>query len=396
MTPCQWKVWLRQRAEALGFDLFGVARAGPAQTIDAYRRWVERGFAGGMTYLTRADRIERRADPRAILPSARSVVVVGMNYYTGDHPPCRSPTTGRIARYAWGEDYHRLMERRLRALLRAVQEKDPSVEGRYYVDHGPVLEREWAARAGLGWVGKHTNVLSRQWGNWFFLGVLLLSLEVEADEPLAKSYCGTCTRCLEACPTGALLAPYVLDARRCISYLTIEWRGLIPREWRPLIGDRIFGCDDCLEVCSWNRFARRAREAAFRPRPGWEAPNLREWMKMDEAAFAERFRGSPIRRIRRAGLLRNVAVALGNSGDPCAVPPLVEALHRDPEPLVRGHAAWALGRLATAEAHRALREAQRKEQDPYVREEIEAARAGEAPAPKPETEKPRRSQGVDP
>jgi epoxyqueuosine reductase len=270
------------------------------------------------------------------------------------------------------------------------------------VDTGPLLEREVAARAGLGWVGKNTNLLNKEWGSWFFLGEVLTSLELDYDQP-ATAHCGTCTRCLTACPTGAFIAPYVLDARRCISYLTIELKGPIPRDLRPLIGNLIFGCDICQDVCPWNiKHARptgvpkvpkvpkvpEARdhgsritdhgsppEPAFQPRPGLDAPELIPLLKLTPEEFNEKFRSSPIRRAGRRGLRRNVAVALGNSGDPAAIPTLCEALH-DPDPLIRGHAAWALGRLGGKEARLALEEALEVEEDEWVREEIEEALRG--------------------
>jgi epoxyqueuosine reductase len=238
-----------------------------------------------------------------------------------------------------------------------------------------LLEREIAARAGLGFVGRNTNLIHPRWGSWLFLGELLLSVEVPPLAPAmaGSGTCGRCTRCLEACPSGALVAPYILDARRCISYLTIELKGPIPHEMRPSLGNRIFGCDICQEVCPWNRrFARRAVEAAFQPRPGAIAPPLLDLLALDDEGFRQRFRGSPVRRARRRGLLRNVAVALGNWGHPAAVPGLVRALH-DAEPLIRGHAAWALGRIAGSEARRALQAALATEGDEWVGEEMRLA-----------------------
>jgi epoxyqueuosine reductase len=241
------------------------------------------------------------------------------------------------------------------------------------VDTGPVLEREMAALAGVGWFGKNTNLINTRRGSFFFVGVLLLNIALDYDEPSWTSHCGKCTACLDACPTQAFPAPYVLDARRCLSYLTIELKGAIPRELRPQMGNWIFGCDVCQDVCPWNRkHAKPANEPSFSPREGFESPNLIEWLRMTPEEFRARFKGSPIQRAKRRGLLRNVAVALGNAKDPSAVPALMDALH-DAEPLVRAHAAWALGQIGTAEARRALEEAMTTETDREVREEIEEA-----------------------
>ncbi|HID87781.1 MAG TPA: tRNA epoxyqueuosine(34) reductase QueG [Anaerolineae bacterium] len=362
---------IKERAHDLGFDLVGVAPARPSQHGEFLADWLARGYAGTMGYLQR--NVERRLDPRQALPGARSIVAVGMNYSTaGDQPA--DPSHGRISCYAWGDDYHDLIEARLRELLGFIQrEAGREIHGRVYVDTGPVLEREVASRAGLGWIGKNTNLIHPRWGSWLFLGEILLDIELAPDEPWAADRCGTCIRCLEACPTGALVAPRVLDARRCISYLTIELKGSIPRDLRPPMGNWIFGCDLCQEVCPWNRrSARPTGEWAFWPREGLDAPPLLSLMGMDDEEFRSRFRGSPIKRVRRRGLLRNVAVALGNWGDEAAVPALARALD-DPEPLVREHAAWALGRIGGKGARRALEGALVHEDDPSVRAEIRRA-----------------------
>jgi epoxyqueuosine reductase len=287
------------------------------------------------------------------------------------HPPSRC----RIARYALGDDYHDVMRGGLEALLVSIREQTGTeVRGKAYVDTGPLLERDLARRAGLGWFGKNTNLLSVGKGSYFFLGALLLDLPLEPDEPFIGDHCGTCSRCLEACPTGAFVSPYVLDARRCISYLTIELKGPIPRELRPLVGDWIYGCDVCQEVCPWNRKAPRTKEPAFRARPGLTLPELAPLLAMTQEEFSRRFKHSPIKRAKRRGLLRNVAVALGNSQDRAAVPALAAAMH-DPEALVRAHAAWALGRLGGIEAIAALSEAQAAEVESTVQEEIALALA---------------------
>jgi epoxyqueuosine reductase len=264
-----------------------------------------------------------------------------------------------------------MKDRLLRLLDFVKAEGGPGVEGRVYVDTGPVLEREVAARAGLGWFGKHTGLIHKRAGSWLLLGEILLNIELDYDTP-ALDHCGTCTRCIDACPTGAILEPYLLDSRKCISYLTIEVRGAIPAEMRAQVGDWVFGCDVCQEVCPWNRKAPVTEEPAFAAREGLGAPDLIELLRMDRAAFSARFRGSPIKRTKRRGLLRNAAVALGNSGDRQAVPALIEALN-DPEALVRGHAAWALGRLGGEEARAALAGALSREEDAEARGEIEGA-----------------------
>jgi len=258
--------------------------------------------------------------------------------------------TGTVARYARFDDYHETLWQRLESLLVFIKARSQSANGKVYCDTGPVTERDLAMRAGLGWIGKHTSLISRDLGNWFFLGEIILDIPLPPDAP-ETTHCGTCTRCLPACPTGAITAPYQLDARRCISYLTIEMKGSIPVALRPLIGTRIYGCDDCLAVCPWNKFAVRTDDPAVRPRADLLAPDLLELLALDAGAFNARFRNSPIKRTKRRGLLRNVCVALGNLGDPRAVPALIRAAETDPEPLVREHAQWALERIAAVRAH---------------------------------------------
>jgi epoxyqueuosine reductase len=361
-------------ARRLGFDLAGITQATPPTTADRYRTWLERGYHGEMAYLARPDAVAGREDLARVQPGVRSVVTVGANYSTVPLPPelRDDPSRGVVASYAWGDDYHDVLTPRLRQ-LGAFVEAQTGVEAarRAYVDTGPVLERDLAARAGLGFVGKNTNLIHPGVGSWLFLGELLLTAELGERRPAAsEGTCGRCNRCLEACPTAALVAPYILDARRCISYLTIELKGPIPRDLRLGIGNRIFGCDICQEVCPWNRrFARRTAEPAFQPRPEAMAPPLLELLVLDDEGFRRRFRGSPVQRAKRRGLLRNAAVAAGNWGDPVAVPALSSALG-DGEPLVRGHAAWALGRIGGDKSLRALEQALARERDAWVREEI--------------------------
>jgi epoxyqueuosine reductase len=359
-------------ATALGFDLVGITSAAPLAHGERLRAWVAQGLAGEMGYMSR--NVDKRLEPARVLPDVRSIIVLAMNYYTSPVELEASPAQGWMSRYAWGQDYHAVLGDKLQALVAHIRGLEgPEVQARWYVDTGPILERELAWRAGLGWPGKNTNLINRRLGSWLFLGAILLDRELIYDPP-ATAHCGTCTRCLIACPTRALVAPGVLDARRCISYLTIELRGPIPRDLRPLLGTHIFGCDICQAVCPWNRQAPESSEAAFLPRAGFAAPELVPLLRLSGEEFRARFHGSPITRAKRRGLLRNVAVALGNLRDPRALPALEAALY-EAEPLIRSHAAWALGRLGGDEAQRALQTALRAEHDGVVQEEISLALA---------------------
>jgi epoxyqueuosine reductase len=361
---------IKAQASLLGFDLVGITTTAPLAHVGRYHAWVAQGFAGEMGYMTR--QVDKRWAPAKVLSGAQSVIVLGLNYHTTPAPLRSSQGRGWISQYAWGEDYHTVLGDKLAALVAYIRDIEGSmVQARWYVDTGPILERELAWRAGLGWPGKHTNLINRGLGSWLFLGVILLDCELRYDEP-ATPHCGTCTRCLMACPTGALVAPGVLDARRCISYLTIELRGSIPRHLRPLMGTHIFGCDICQAVCPWNRKAPESTTTAFFPRAGYAAPELLPLLCLSDEEFRLTFRDSPIKRTKRRGFLRNVAVALGNLQDTRAIPALTRAL-RDAEPLIRGHAAWALGRIGGMAARQALHEAQATEQDPQVSDEISAA-----------------------
>jgi len=356
---------IRAEARRLGFFKMGVTAAGPLPWKSHFDTWLARGMHGEMAYLAR--QAGKRRHPALVLEGARSVVILAMNYYPGNGNAA-GPLRGRISRYAWGEDYHRLLAERLGLLLNFVMRERPGSRGILYADTGPVMEKVWGAHSALGWMGKHGNLISREQGSWFFIGVLLLDVDLAYDAP-ARDLCGTCTRCMQACPTGAIVAPRVVDARLCISYLTIESKGAIPRHLRPLIGNRIFGCDDCQEVCPWNRSAIPTSEPALLSRSGKPGPDLVSLAALTEAEFASRFRNSAIRRARRDGLVRNVVVALGNSRSPEAVPPLIRALG-DGGALVRRHAVWALGRMWDAAARAALKQALDTETDPEVREEI--------------------------
>ncbi len=367
---------IKAEALRLGFDLVGIAPAVPPPHAEKLDDWLQAGHAGELAYLAR--NAVRRADPRQAVPHAQSIIVCGMHYRASEPDPAlwNDPARGQISRYAWGDDYHDVLLPKLRQLQAWLEAQIGRAEiGRSYVDTGPVLERPVGVMAGLGFQGKNTLLIHPQQGSWFFLGEVLVDVELEYDSPPSRGGCGGCTRCMQACPTNAFAGPHVLDARRCISYLTIELKGPIPRELRSLMGNHIYGCDVCQEVCPWNvRWGQFTTEPAFAPRAGIVAPELVELITLDDDGFRERFRNSPIKRTKRRGLLRNVAVALGNWGDPRAVPALRSALH-DHEPLIRGHAAWALGRIGDGEALRALHERVAGEDDAWVRDEIALALA---------------------
>ena len=368
---------LKARAAALGFNRVGVIPAAPARRLDAYLAWIAAGRHGEMGYMARPDRVARRRDLGVVLPGVRSLVVVGLDYATAPPPAdiAADPARGRFSNYAWGADYHDVMTPRLAALgdwLRG-QTNGP-VASRAYVDTGALLERDHGETAGLGFTGKNTLLIDPRAGSWFFLGVLLTTLPLDYDRsPAASPSCGRCRRCLDACPTAAFPAPYVLDARRCISYLTIELKGWIPAELRPLMGNWVYGCDVCQAVCPFNRFAAPAAEAAFRP-SSWDAvaPPLLDLLALDDDGFRRRFAAGPVGRIGRARLVRNACVAAGNWGSAAAVPALA-ALLTDAAPIVRGHAAWALGRIGGQAAGAALAAALPAEADPDVRHALSAA-----------------------
>jgi epoxyqueuosine reductase len=371
---------IKDEATRLGFDLVGVSPVVDPRHGESFAEWLRRSLHGEMGYMERT--AAQRGHPGTFVPWARSIVSVGMGYATPHRREGRpGELRGWISRYAWGADYHDVMQERLERLLEAVRAMAPGANGRVYVDTGPVLEREVAARAALGWIGKNTMLLHPKRGSWFFLGELFLDVKLEYDRPI-RDRCGRCDLCLKACPTNAFVGPYLLDARRCISYLTIELKGPIPRELRPLMGDHIFGCDICQDVCPYNlKPTAVTGETAFHPREGLHAPELIPLLGLTEVEFRRRFQGSAIARAKRRGFLRNVCVALGNLGDARAVPALARALREDPGPLVRAHAAWALGRIGSQEARRALQECLRREADAAVLGEISEALAVPAQAP---------------
>ena len=360
---------IREKALASGFDAVGFATA---RLEEAARRdlheFVARGWHGDMGWL--AATADRRGDPQALWPEARSVVVLGVNYAPEQDPLAAAGDTeaGVVSVYARGRDYHDTLKRRLKALARWIDGEWPGAL-KLFVDTAPVMEKPLAQRAGIGWQGKHTNLVSREFGSWLFLGEIFLAIELDPDDP-EPDHCGSCRRCLDICPTAAFAAPHRLDARRCISYLTIEHKGMIPVELRPLIGNHIYGCDDCLAVCPWNKFAHAAHEAEFAPRAGLDPPRLAELAMLDDQEFRRRFAGSPIKRTGRDRFVRNVLTAIGNAAP--GRPDLIAAACRcldDHAALVRASAVWALSRLAPA-AFRAERERRlAAESDPDVRGE---------------------------
>ncbi len=369
---------LRQAIEAearrLGFDLFGVTTPDPPPHGPTFEKWLEAGRHGAMDYLASERSRQRRLDPRQIMPECRSIIVLGMRY-AAPHPN-PSPRMGggvggeghgRVAAYAWGDDYHAVLPARLAALAAFVEgQAGRPVLNRGYTDTGPLLERDLAQRAGLGWIGKNTCLITPHGGSYYLLAELLLALDLPLDSPFTADRCGTCTRCIEACPTACILPDRTLDARRCISYLTIELKGPIPPDLRPQVGEWVFGCDVCQQVCPWNqRFSApyAPLDPAFQPRPTVPRPNLTEDLQLTPETFNRKFKGSPLKRAKRRGYLRNLAVALGNRGDPADVPALTQALY-DAEPLVRAHAAWALRRIGDSAACQALAQAAPQEWDP--------------------------------
>jgi epoxyqueuosine reductase len=368
---------VKEKALELGFNLVGITRAEPSPMLDAYFRWIDAGMHGTMGYMARPDRQQRRRDLNAILPGVQSMIVVGLDYRTDAVPNAilNEPGRGRIASYAWGLDYHDVMTPRLEQLADWVRvESGQTMTHRVYVDTGAILERSHAQQAGLGFVGKNTMLIHPRRGSSFFLGEILTDLEFDPyDSPGRQTMCGTCTRCLTACPTDAFPRPHVLDARRCISYLTIEHKGWIERDLRPLMGNWVFGCDICQDVCPFQRFAPPTKERAFYPVDiDRVAPPLLDLLRLGDRQFKARYQGSPVFRIGRARLVRNACIAAGNWGDHEAVPALA-ALLEDASPLVRGHAAWALGRIAGDESRRHLTTRLSREDDSEVRAEISAA-----------------------
>ena len=385
--PAHLETVIKEHGLECGFDLVRITSADEFATDrDSALQRIGNGGMDGLPWFT-PDRVRRGASPETLLPGARSIICLGVNYYRDD--PVDGAATvrpsgaavGKVARYARGRDYHRVIKKQMRDYVAGLSQRlGRSVAARWYVDDGPMLDRAAARRSGLGWFGKNTNILTPGLGSWVFLGQIITDLDLEPDPPLSKS-CGNCVRCIDACPTGAITAPYVIDNARCISYLTIENRGPVPVELRPLVGDWVFGCDICQEVCPVNRKAQPVRNHDERGRQ-LSALDLAELLALTPDQFLDRFRGTPIMRAKLAGMKRNACIALGNLRDPRTVPALARALSEE-EPLVRAHAAWALGHLGGAPAITALRQAAAAEEDLPVLGEIEAALAGLAgPTPR--------------
>lgn len=377
-SPVGLKSAIKTEANRLGFTLFGVTDPDPPGTLPSFLSWLSQRRYGSMDYLATERAVARRADPRLILPDVRSVIVLGLRYpRTADLPG--SPASGlhgRVAAYAWGKDYHDLIPPRLEQLAKFIQSRmNRPLAYKAYTDTGPILERDLATRAGLGWMGKNTCLIDPQSGSYYLLAELFINIKLENDLPFTTDHCGSCRRCIDACPTGCILPDRTLDARRCISYLTIENKGSIPTELRPQLRDWVFGCDICQQVCPWNiRFASPEFDSGLSPQTENARPDLIAALSLSAQDFNRQFKGSPILRARRRGYLRNAAVVLGNFRDPRAVPVLSNTLQSDSEPLVRAHAAWALGQIGGDAARQVLDQCSGSEKDDEVLAEITAAR----------------------
>jgi epoxyqueuosine reductase len=393
VNPHELSQALKAEACRLGFQLVGITTPDPPAHFEVYQRWLQAGRHAEMGYLAADRALECRQDPLKILPECRSILVLGIPHdaprtlhtrsssmgnkerqFQGEFPKDHI-LYGRVAAYAWGADYHDVLPERMAELVRFIESTlGYKVPNRWYTDTGPILERDFAQRAGLGWIGKNTCLINPRLGSFFLLGTILLGLELEPDEPFTHDRCGTCTRCVDACPTGCILPDRTIDSRRCISYLTIELKGSIPPGLRGLIGDWVFGCDICQQVCPWNqRFAPLKGDPAFSEENPISKRDLLGDLNLTPQAFNRFFKGSPLKRAKRRGYLRNVAVALGNKADQRALPGLSKALRGDAEPLVRAHAAWGLGNIGGDAARTALKQALVDENDPEVLTEIENA-----------------------
>lgn len=363
---------IREYGKEIGFDIirFTSAESFLRDEKAAIAR-IRNGLMKGLSWYTE-DRVRLANNPKKLLPNAKSVISVAVSYLTEERPQDDDLLRGKIARYAWGDDYHKILKTRLREFANALPSiSNKPVNTRIFVDDGPMNDRAAAERSGIGWFGKNTNILSQTHGSWIFLGQIITDLELEINRPLLKN-CGECVRCIDACPTGAIVAPYVIDNTKCISFLTIELREAIPVNMRPMIGDWIFGCDICQDICPVNIDVEKSQVPGFHQRHDFAAPDLIPLLDLDDAGFSERFKNSAVKRTKRVGLQRNVCVALGNIGDPRAVPALIRTLSTAP-PLVKQHAAWALGRIGNNVAILGLSSALSKEENLEVRAEIEAA-----------------------
>lgn len=366
MDAAALKGGLLAEAHRLGFALAGIAAPDPPPSFPRYLRWVQQGRHAEMGYLATERNLARRADPKRILPECRSILALAMPY-----TPPQNDQAG-MAAYAAGLDYHDVLIPLLQALVDYLEtQTGQPVNGRWYTDTGPILERDTASRAGLGWIGKNSMLINPEHGSYFLLAEILLDIELPPDAPFAADHCGSCTRCLDACPTSCILPDRTLDAGKCLSYLTIENKAEIPLVLRSKVGEWIFGCDVCQQVCPWNRFAGDAQLTEFAGRPGIPPESLADELALTPQEFNRKFKGSPVKRAKRRGYLRNVAIVLGNRRDESAVPALAAAL-KDAEPLVRQHAAWALGQIGGTEAEAALRTALAGEGEEAVQAEIAA------------------------
>ena len=363
---------IKNEATRIGFDMVGITPAVTPLGIGALQKWLDQGFAGKMSYIER--RKEAYANPQLVMENVQTVIALAINYKT--EPPLQTkPGEGRVARYAWGEvDYHNHIRKMLRTLGDYIQTIKPNCKTRGTVDTAPILERDFARQAGLGWFGKNTMLINKKKGSFLFLAALLVDFKLPADQPHSTSHCGTCTRCLDVCPTNAFVEPYVLDARKCISYLTIELRDEpIPTPLRSGMQDWLFGCDLCQDVCPWNRKPSTTEEPVFQPTADLNPIDASQLLQMNETEFKQRFRKSPLNRPKRAGLLRNAAIVLGNTKSIQFIALLSHTLKTESEPLIRGAAAWALGNIGTTNALNSLKAEQKEETDKDVLQEINNA-----------------------
>jgi epoxyqueuosine reductase len=370
MDRAQFASSIKEKARELGFNLIGISPVDSFPENQFYKEWLNKGFSGEMAYLERNP--EKREDIQNVLPGAKSVISCAMNYNT-DYPYSiekTDKTKGWISRYAWGDDYHDTIKDRLQILMDYISsEFSDEVKSKLYVDTGPVLERTYGKYAGVGWVGKNTCLINQEIGSWIFLGEIITNIELEYDTPVPDR-CGTCTKCIDACPTDAIIEPYVLDSRLCISYLTIELKDKIPTELREGIQNNIYGCDICQDVCPWNKRAHVSDKIEFQPREDLFNPDLSYISKLTVEEFRKQFKGSPIKRTKRRGLLRNAVVAMGNSGEKDFIPYIRECLE-DEEPLIRAHAVWALWKIEGGQAKNILISHQQTETDEMVNDEID-------------------------
>lgn len=370
-SPSDLTHQLKAEAHAFGFQLVGVTKPDPPGHMDVYSRWIVSGRHGEMSYLESSTAMSRRQDPLLILPECKSILVVGINYQPEENPNSQT-RNGKVATYALGDDYHMVIEGKLRKLIEAIQSQiEIPISYRIYTDTGPILERELAQRAGLGWIGKNTCLINPKLGSYFLLGEVLLSIQLEPDPPFELDRCGSCSRCIDSCPTSCILPDRTIDSRQCISYLTIEKRGTIPQEYRDAIGDWLFGCDICQAVCPWNhRFSVPTKLMEFQPREFFLGPVLSTTLSLTEETYQTLLHGSPLKRAKLPGLIRNAAIAGGNSEDPNLNPSLARLLLNHSDPIVRSHCAWALAQLNLPENVKILREALSTEEDEATREEI--------------------------